>query len=135
MSLDEAARSAKTLAAIGFDVVQLFNALESAKTKNYQGLERDDLVEQLQRFDLWATNIGLHQRGHASLDYRFRDASAIYQYCQTLLEDLVRTLEICMYLTSSPVLEILWVFNLETPNLTVIGRDRSKHFTDNFLVQ
>jgi hypothetical protein len=111
MPFDGVAGGAGTLAAVGFDIVQLFNDLESATIKDYQGIERDDLVEQQQRFDLWATNIGLHQRGHASLDYRFRDASTIYQYCQTLLEDLVKTLEICTYPTSSPVLEMPLVFN------------------------
>ena len=83
---------AKNLAIIGFDIVQLFHAFENAVIEDFQGFDKDDLVEQHQRFDLWAINIGLHQRGHASLDYRFRDASNIYQYCLNLLEDLRETL-------------------------------------------
>lgn len=96
MSLDGSTESIETLATIGFDALQLFDDLLSVTTKDYQFLERDNLIGQQQRFDLWATNIGLHQRGHASLDYRFRDASDIHQYCQNLLENLTTALETCM---------------------------------------
>lgn len=88
----------KTLFSIGFNIDQLFDTLENATIADYQGLERDDLIEQQQRFDLWAINIGLRQRGHASLDYRFRDALDFHQYCQTLLEGLQKALETCKYL-------------------------------------
>ena len=94
MSCDEA-KGAKTLAAVGFDAVRLFRSLENVAIADYKGLDEDRLIQQQQRFDLWATNIGLHQQGHASLDYRFRDAPDIYHFCRTLLEDLVEALEIC----------------------------------------
>lgn len=87
----------KTLLSIGLEIDQQFNALENAIIKDYQGLEKDDLIEQQQRFDLWAINIGLRQKGHASLDYRFRDALDFHQYCQTLLEGLRKTLETCTH--------------------------------------
>ena len=100
---------AGTLTPIGFDIVQLFDELESATISDYQGLEKENLIEQQQRFDLWATNIGLHQRGHASLDYRFRDAPAFQEYCQTLLEGLLKTLLTCKHHISSQVLEPLLI--------------------------
>ena len=95
MSHEDKAEDTKSLAAIGFDIVRLFDSLWSSPIGDCKGHDRDDLAEQQQRFDLWATNIGLHQRGHASLDYRFRDASEINQYCRNLLEDLAKALEIC----------------------------------------
>lgn len=94
MSFGDEARS---LAIVGDDIVRLFFTLENAAIRNFQGVDKDDLIEQQQRFHLWAVNIGLHQRGHASLDYRFRDAPNIHQYCLTLLEDLLKTLDTCKY--------------------------------------
>ena len=83
--------STRNLASIGFDIDRLFQEFEN-KTSDQPCYRA--LLEQQQRFELWATNIGLHQYGHASLDYRFRDAPDIYQYCHSLLEDLQRTLDI-----------------------------------------
>lgn len=123
MSFDDTAGSAKTLAAVGFDIIRLFNAFESATIKDYQGLEADNFVEQQQRFELWANNIGLHQRGHASLDYRLRDAPAIHQYCQTLLEDLAKTLETCKHHSPSQVLEMPLDMYPENNDFTVMARD------------
>ena len=97
----------KTLLSIGLDIDLLFDALERTTIRDYQGLEKDDLIEQQQRFDLWAINIGLRQRGHASLDYRFRDALDFHQYCQTLLEGLQKALETCKQLFLSQLLELL----------------------------
>ena len=93
-------QSRRTLAAVGHDIVDIFASLGSESIRDYKGIQQDDLFEQQERFNLWATNIGLYQRGHASLDYRFRDASTIYQYCQKLLEDLMNTLSICKSWTS-----------------------------------
>lgn len=41
-----------------------------------------------QRFELWATNLGLYHQGHSSLDYRFRDAASLYNFASKLLQDL-----------------------------------------------
>jgi hypothetical protein len=105
-------KETSTLAAIGLDIFQLFNVLENATITDWQGLAKEVLIEQQQRFDLWATNIGLHQKGHASLDYRFRDASTFHQYCQTLLEDLLKTLETCKRQFSFQVFESLLIYHL-----------------------
>lgn len=85
----------KTLLSIGLNIDQLLDSLEKATIAKSQGLDKADLIEQQHRFDLWAINIGLRQKGHASLDYRFRDALEFHQYCLTLLEGLQRALETC----------------------------------------
>lgn len=41
-----------------------------------------------QRFELWATNLGLYHQGHSSLDYRFRDANSVYDFAYKLLLDM-----------------------------------------------
>lgn len=44
------------------------------------------------RFRVWSGNIGAHQTGKGSLDYRLRDASHIKTRVLRLLEDLVELL-------------------------------------------
>jgi hypothetical protein len=48
--------------------------------------------EDLGRFRIWASNIGAHQRGQSSLDYRLRDASHIRNQILNLLKDLQATI-------------------------------------------
>lgn len=45
------------------------------------------------RFGLWANNLGLHHRGHSSLDYRLREAAALQDIIGGLLDDLKTNLE------------------------------------------
>ena len=47
-----------------------------------------------QRFELWATNLGLYHQGHSSLDYRFRDAASLYSFAYKLLQDLEKCIAI-----------------------------------------
>ena len=49
--------------------------------------------DELGRLRIWSANIGAHQIGHSSLDYRLRDASHIRQQILELLEDLLHTIE------------------------------------------
>ncbi|CEL09352.1 hypothetical protein ASPCAL12489 [Aspergillus calidoustus] len=49
---------------------------------------------EMQRFDLWASSLGLYHTGHSSLDYRFRDSPPLFQYALGLLNDLLETLSI-----------------------------------------
>jgi hypothetical protein len=46
----------------------------------------------MQRFELWARNLGLYTGGHSSLDYRFRDAQLLFDHTLSLLSDLARIL-------------------------------------------
>ena len=52
------------------------------------GLAAARLENENQRFDLWCRNLGAYRSGHASLEYRLRDAPKIYDYAMRLLRDL-----------------------------------------------
>ena len=82
--------SGGSLAAIGIDVIGLFDKIIKNILSDQTGtdLPLDAVANESQRFNLWAVNLGLHQPGHGSLDYRFRDAPQIYQYARKLLLDL-----------------------------------------------
>lgn len=61
--------------------------------------------DEMGRLRIWAANIGAHQTGQSSLDYRLRDASHISQQILKLLDDLSFTLEeIEEVLDSGPLL-------------------------------
>ncbi|KAL4909595.1 hypothetical protein BDW74DRAFT_174795 [Aspergillus multicolor] len=77
-----------SLAAIGKAIsIQFSNAL-TWPDSNWQ---RPLLIE-MQRFELWASNLGLYHSGHSALDYRFRDSPALSQYASRLLITLEETL-------------------------------------------
>ncbi|KAJ2991535.1 hypothetical protein NUW58_g2479 [Xylaria curta] len=48
---------------------------------------------QKERFQLWARSLGLFQQGHASLDYRVRDAFLVKQPLSSMLQTLLENLE------------------------------------------
>jgi hypothetical protein len=62
-------------------------------TNDHLGLDGEKAANEQDRFNLWAVNLGLHQRGHASLDYRFRDAENLCQYSMKVLDDLLHALK------------------------------------------
>ncbi|KAM0797365.1 hypothetical protein BDR22DRAFT_780021, partial [Usnea florida] len=49
--------------------------------------------DELGRFRIWAANIGAHQTGCSSLDFRLRDASHVRAQIMKLLESLLRKLQ------------------------------------------
>lgn len=49
--------------------------------------------DEVGRFRIWASNIGAHQKGQSSLDYRLRDASHIRDQINQLLQDLKDVLD------------------------------------------
>ena len=57
-----------------------------------QNTVKPALINEYQRFDIWGRNLGVYQRGHASLDYRFRDAPLVYSFARRLLLDLEQSL-------------------------------------------
>ena len=79
----------ETLAVIGH---RIRSSLISVK-RDLGAQEAEDslasaLVNESQRFGLWAKNLGLYDLGHSSLDYRLRDAPMVYKYTRSLLVDL-----------------------------------------------
>lgn len=82
----------ETLAAIGHRIHRSFRSLESdARVSKDDDSFFPALVNESQRFGLWAKNLGLYGLGHSSLDYRFRDAPAVYQYTYHLLVNLEKS--------------------------------------------
>ena len=79
----------ETLAAIGQRIYSSFESLEiHSRSYKVENSFSSALVNQSQRFSLWAKNLGLYDLGHCSLDYRFRDAPTEQRYARKLLNDL-----------------------------------------------
>ena len=78
-----------------FKEIQIYLA-GTSQQESWEGI----FMSAIQRFDLWSRNLGLYQRGHASLDYRFRDAPTTYSFGKRLLYDLEETLVICEHSTT-----------------------------------
>lgn len=57
-------------------------------------LDQNDSIEnESTRFKMWAGNLGAHQSGPASLDYRLREAPHIHEQVLYLLRDLTQSLQ------------------------------------------
>jgi hypothetical protein len=63
--------------------------------------------DEIGRLRVWSANIGAHQRGQASLDYRLRDASHIKEQTIRLLSRLHRLVEDLQTVLEEPALERL----------------------------
>jgi hypothetical protein len=74
----------------GFASRQRFVTLQRVPTR--ENSDKASILNESQRFELWAVNLGLYHSGHSSLDYRFRDASRLFEHTLGLLRDLERTL-------------------------------------------
>lgn len=53
---------------------------------------RQQLAVESERFELWATNLGLFVAGHGSLDYRIRQAENIKDMLHRFLSALISSL-------------------------------------------
>lgn len=71
---------------IGNNIFKAFNALH--RFSDFHDIEPEE-----QRFRLWAHSLGLHRTGHASLDYRIRDATIVRVRICDILEELQNHLE------------------------------------------
>ena len=60
---------------------------------NAAGLVASAWEDELGRLRLWAANIGAHQTGQSSLDFRLRDASHVREQIIKLLQGLLRRLQ------------------------------------------
>ena len=82
--------SDKSLADIGNRVHNAFKYLCASCSNEAVDLHpvKQKVVNEYERFDLWAVNIGLYHSGHSSLDYRFRDAPSFADFVRHLLSEL-----------------------------------------------
>lgn len=85
----------ESLCTVGWRVSDQFVSVE--RSAKEQAKNDPAVLNELQRFELWATNLGLYHSGHSSLDYRVRDAPLVYNYALDLLRDLERALRQCEY--------------------------------------
>ena len=73
--------------------IQLFNQLhlllESSKCEQ---VLLQNLLDELGRFRVWASNAGAHRTGRVSLDHRLREASHIHAHVTELLGELNKDL-------------------------------------------
>ena len=67
--------------------------IRSLQDKNVKGLVASSWEDELGRLRMWAANIGAHQTGQSSLDFRLRDASHIREQIIKLLHGLLRRLQ------------------------------------------
>ena len=84
------------LQCLGRCILGTFRALSDATwdvTEDNGFPSKDQVSIEHQRFILWARSLGLNQVGHASLDYRVRDASVVKVSLADLLTELGDHLE------------------------------------------
>lgn len=86
--------SEPTIQAKAKDVVDSFRLLLEIKPaiSSPPKASATDVDDQLARFNIWASNIGVFASGHASLDYRLRDSPEAKSLMIQLLEGLQRFL-------------------------------------------
>lgn len=89
------AANESVLADAGLRVARQFHLLNTTwlQSRSANDPDYNDFQNEKDRFDLWASSLGLYQQGHASLDYRFRDAASLRTHTQKLLQDLTLALE------------------------------------------
>ncbi|KAE8416102.1 hypothetical protein BDV36DRAFT_297473 [Aspergillus pseudocaelatus] len=79
----------ETLSSIAQKISNRFVLVErSAARSSDEGFNYFKLINETQRFELWAKNLGLYHLGHSSLDYRFRDAPTLFEFTVGLLRNL-----------------------------------------------
>ncbi|KAJ8132879.1 hypothetical protein O1611_g746 [Lasiodiplodia mahajangana] len=73
---------------LGWKASESFTKLLSAG-KSAEWLKVPFLSSEAERFQLWAHSLGLYHEGHASLDYRVRDAVIVKERLSELLKQLI----------------------------------------------
>ena len=73
-----------------------FNDVYETLQKSDSASEQVDAAAfraEMQRFQLWAINLGLYRQDHSSLDYRLRDNEVVRSFTEALLTSLIEALE------------------------------------------
>jgi hypothetical protein len=120
---------------LGRDVLfQFESAYLALQKKVYNQFKTNDKIRQfieilttdLERFQLWAANIGFQATGDRSLDYRVKDSSSVNLYASQLLEELAEDLSDCNNYSYLREQEVLTSFSLQTSCCAVVSH---KHAT------
>ena len=77
----------ESLNQFGIETLRLFEKIKEHSTSDpeYNGAP---FAAEADRFELWATNLGLFVSGHGSLDYRLRQAESLGGTFQKLMSGL-----------------------------------------------
>ena len=75
------------------EFIEDIRPIEKLHELRTKGLAVGAWEDELGRLRIWAANIGAHQTGQSSLDFRLRDASHIHGQIIKLLESLLRKLQ------------------------------------------
>ena len=70
-----------------------YETLEKIDVTVSEQPDANALRSEMQRFQLWAINVGLFRRDHGSLDYRLRDNEVVRSFTRELLVNLIEALE------------------------------------------
>jgi hypothetical protein len=71
----------------------LYTAFDGAPTKYAEQMPLRTILDEFDRFKIWSGNLGARQKGHASLDWRLRDAEVMTLSIQKSLNMLGEQLE------------------------------------------
>ena len=89
------------LATHGHNALAQFSiAYKTVETNNATVSEQPDATAlrlEMQRFQLWAINLGLFRQDHSSLDYRLRDNDVVRSFTRELLMNLIEALKESKY--------------------------------------
>ena len=75
-----------------FRDVQRFLAAANTEDRFRLAISADDLGDEVGRFRVWCSNLGVLQRGHSSLDYRLRDSPLLFSNVMKLLKEAQKNL-------------------------------------------
>ena len=85
------------LARLGRDAwarfIEAYQALQKSDSKPSEQLDATAFRAEMQRFQLWAINLGLYRQDHSSLDYRLRDNEVVRSFTEELLTSLIEALK------------------------------------------
>lgn len=104
-------KGSQRLSVLGKHIWLMFELLSRSNLQHgLPGYSSAAWEHEADRFSLWASNLGLHHRGHSSLDYRLREAVALERIIGGLLDDLKTSLEERMSKISSV---FIWEYYLQ----------------------
>ena len=85
------------LATLGRDAwarfTEAYQALQKSDSASSEQLDAAAFRAEMQRFQLWAINLGLYRQDHSSLDYCLRDNEVVRSFTEELLTSLIEALE------------------------------------------
>ena len=85
------------LATLGRDAwakfIEAFQALQKSDSNSSEQLDAAAFRAEMQRFQLWAINLGLYRQDHSSLDYRLRDNEVVRSFTEELLTSSIEALK------------------------------------------